>query len=69
MKTSTPLHPDLQRQLVGGADLLAEVDQVANYLADLMREIHGGDWDISVNHEACFVMVSRDFSETKGAAA
>ncbi|WP_313611008.1 hypothetical protein [Rhizobium sp.] len=67
MKAS--LHPDLKRQLIGGADLLAEVEQVANYLADLMQEIHGGDWRISVNHENCFAMVARDFSDDTGAAS
>jgi hypothetical protein len=59
------LHPSLERQLIGGADLLQEVEQVANYLADLMRQIHGDNWDIGINHDSCFVIVSRDFSESK----
>lgn len=64
-----PLHPDLQRQLIGGADLLAEAEQAARYLSDLMQEIHGGDWRISVNHENCFAIVARDFSDNTGATA
>lgn len=67
---SQTLHPDLQRQLIGGADLLAEVEQVANYLADLMREIHGDHWSVNIDHDAgCFVSVARDFSDNTGAAA
>jgi len=62
------LHPDLQRQLIVGTDLAAEVEQAARYLSELMQEIHGGDWHINVNHEVCFAMVSRDSSETKGTA-
>lgn len=63
------LHPDLQRQLIGGADLLAEAENAARYLSGIMQEIHGGDWSISVNHETCFAIVARDFSDKKGAAA
>lgn len=63
------LHPDLQLQLIVGTDLAAEVEQAARYLSELLKEIHGGDWRINVNHESCFVLVSRDFSETKGTAS
>ncbi|KRA58996.1 hypothetical protein [Rhizobium sp. Root651] len=63
------LHPDLERQLIGGADLLREAKNAAQYLSVIMQEIHGGEWDISVNHENCFVLVARDFSDRKGAAA
>jgi len=63
------LHPDLQRQLIGGADLLAEAEIAARYLSGIMQEIHGGDWRINVNHENCFAMVARDFSDKKGKPA
>lgn len=43
------LHPALERQLPCGADLLREVEQVANYLADLTRDA------------GCFVSVARNF--------
>ncbi|KQM34573.1 hypothetical protein ASF03_21225 [Rhizobium sp. Leaf68] len=57
------LHPALKRQLVGGADLLQEVEQVANHLADLMRQIHGDDWSVHIDHDAgCYVSVARNFS-------
>lgn len=56
------LHPALERQLLCGADLLREVEQVANYLADLMRQIHGDDWSVDIDHDAgCFVSVARNF--------
>lgn len=57
------LHPDIQRQLVGGADLLQEVERVAAYLAGIMQEIHGDTWDIAIDHHAgCFISISRNFS-------
>ncbi|WP_320194996.1 hypothetical protein RMR10_012085 [Agrobacterium rosae] len=55
------LHPAIQRQLVGGKDLLADIERVSAYLAELMREVHGDSWSVSVNHDGCFVMIARDF--------
>lgn len=37
--------------------LAREVSAVAN----TMRLIHGGRWSTDVNHDACFVAVSRDW--------
>ena len=57
------IHPDLNRLLIGGDDLLSEVDQISKYLAGVLSQIHGGKWRVSVNHENCFVIVARDFSD------
>ena len=38
-----------------------EIEAAAEYLAGLMRAAHGGAWRISINHNTCFVVVSRDF--------
>jgi len=61
-----PIHPDLERQLIGGSDLLSEAKNAARHLSGIMQQIHGGEWDISVNHDNCFVLVARDFSDRKG---
>lgn len=64
------IHPDLKRQLIGGKDLLSQVERLANELANLMREIHGDTWSVGINHDAgCFVIVARDFSKPGRASA
>lgn len=40
---------------------VSEIEAAAEYLADLMRAAHGGAWSININHNTCFVVVSRDF--------
>lgn len=40
----------------------SEVRDLAEQIARAMRRIHGGVWRVSVNHDTCFVVVSRDFS-------
>jgi hypothetical protein len=50
----------LSSQLLNGTAAADEIQQVADYLADLMRGVYGGDWRVSVNHEARFVMISEN---------
>lgn len=40
---------------------VSEIEAAAEYLADLLRTAHGGAWNININHNTCFVVVSRDF--------
>jgi hypothetical protein len=42
--------------------LLGRVEQNADSIAETMKKIHGGKWTVSINHDGCFVMVSKDFS-------
>ncbi len=42
-------------------DAVPEIEAAAAYLADLMRSAHGGAWSIDINHNTCFVVVSRNF--------
>lgn len=37
----------------------SEIEAAAEYLADLMRAAHGGTWRIDIDHDICFVLVSR----------
>lgn len=54
-----PILPSsLSSQLLNGITAAEEIQQVADYLAGLMREVHGGDWRVSVNHENRFVMIA-----------
>ncbi|MDG3578390.1 MULTISPECIES: hypothetical protein [Rhizobium] len=39
---------------------VSEIEAAAEYLADLLRAAHGGTWNTSINHNTCFVVVSRD---------
>lgn len=56
-----PILPaSLSSQVLSGVAAAEEIQQVADYLADLMRGVHGGDWRVAVNHEARFVMVAED---------
>jgi len=41
---------------------VSEIEAAAEYLAELLRTAHGGAWNISINHDTCFVVVSRDFN-------
>lgn len=29
-------------------------------IAEVMREIHGGEWSVEIDHDDCFVLISRD---------
>lgn len=62
---ASTLHPNITRQLLGDRDLLSEIDQTVKQLAALMAEMHGGPWKIGVNHDHCFAIVSRDFSDPR----
>ncbi|WP_413710655.1 hypothetical protein [Rhizobium sp. Rhizsp82] len=57
-KPATKLHPMIV-QAATNADLRrVQIDAVAAHLADLMREVHGGDWRIQAEHELHFIVVA-----------
>ncbi|RWL21950.1 MAG: hypothetical protein EOR57_05805 [Mesorhizobium sp.] len=33
-------------------------------IAEAMREIHGGRWSVDIDHDDCFVLISRDLLAT-----
>lgn len=37
------------------------IERDARSIADAMASLHGGEWSVEINHESCFVAVSRDF--------
>lgn len=61
----------IQLAAVGDAgDKLAKLDRAVQTVMEIMKEIHGGEWDRAVHHDACFVSVSRNFrGRPKGATA
>lgn len=38
----------------------ATIERSSRALAEAMAEIHGGQWNVTVNHDSCFVLVARD---------
>ncbi|CAK7258669.1 protein of unknown function [Shinella sp. WSC3-e] len=64
MKAISPrpaIPASLASQLLTSSLAADEVTSVANYLAELMQGLHGGQWRVSINHDSCFVCIARDF--------
>lgn len=60
MPASRPLPQSLLSKRATGEAAAAEVQQVADYLAELMREIHGYNWNILIDHQVRFIMISAE---------
>lgn len=41
--------------------IMARVDADAQSVASTMEKIHGGNWSVDIDHDDCFVLISRDF--------
>lgn len=41
--------------------VVLSIERAANRIAIEMAEIHGGEWTVNINHDACLVAVSRVF--------
>lgn len=52
------LPSSLSSQLLNSTTAAEEIQQVADYLADLMRGVYGGEWSVDINHETRFVMIA-----------
>jgi hypothetical protein len=52
------LPPCLQKLALTGRNAADEVQAVASYLAELMRDIHGGDWRIQIEHEHELIVIA-----------
>lgn len=42
-----------------------ELDEAVATVKRVMEAAHGGRWNISINHESCFVLVAREFDPTE----
>lgn len=60
MPAPRPLPQSLLSQRATGEAAAAEVQQVADYLAELMRGIHGYEWRILIDHQVRFIMIAAD---------
>jgi len=58
-KPSTKLHPMIAQQIANAGIRLAQIDAVAAHLADLMREAHGREFRIQVEHEVGLIVIAR----------
>lgn len=54
------LPSSLLSQFATGEAAAAEVQQVADYLAGLMRSIHGYEWKILIDHQVRFIMIAAE---------
>jgi hypothetical protein len=41
-------------------DWLRRLNHQVGQVAEMMMEIHGGRWNITISHETCFVLISRE---------
>ncbi len=53
-----PLPQSLLSQCATGEAAAAEIKQVADYLAELMRGLHGCDWHIQIDHQVRFILIA-----------
>lgn len=60
---ASAIHPALIKASLAANAAEAEVQQVAHYLAELLRDIHGGNWRVNINHSSLFVCIAYDFSD------
>jgi len=44
-----------------GTRLFRKLERDADSVAKTMQAIHGGDWRVRINHDTCYVTVSRKF--------
>lgn len=58
LSRKTDLPPSLSSQVSTGKVAADEVKQVADYLAELLRDIHGGTFRVDVDHQARYVMIA-----------
>lgn len=49
------------------ADQVHPIQRDSESIAATMKAIHGGRWNIHVDHDAGFVLVARDFASRAGA--
>ena len=52
------LPQSLLSQRETGEAAAAEIRQVADYLAELLRGLHGCDWEIQINHQVRYVLIA-----------
>lgn len=57
-----PEKPGLPQSLLSscaaGEAAAAEIQNVANYLAELMREFHGCEYSIQIDHTVRFILIA-----------
>ncbi len=62
---NTKLHPVFEGAIVEGvkrhAQTLKGIKVLSGVIADMMEELHGGDWKVQIDHEAGLVAISQEF--------
>lgn len=44
----------------GARSLTRIIESGTNSIASAMATLHGGRWNVTVNHDSCFVLISRE---------
>ncbi|MGB3814040.1 MAG: hypothetical protein WA950_12515 [Shinella sp.] len=60
---SLAIHPSIAQAVLSATVAQAEVRAAADYLAEAMKRIHGGNWRVSIDHMSQLVTISRNFIE------
>ncbi len=56
---TTSLHSDILKQFSQADTAIEEVRAAAEYLMDLMRNIHGGTWRVQIDHQVGLIVIVR----------
>ncbi len=54
----TGLPQSLLSSCAAGEAAAGEIQNVANYLAELMREFHGCEYSIQIDHQVRFILIA-----------
>lgn len=58
---SSKLHPMIASQVANAGIRLIQIEAVAKHLSDLMKDVHGGEWRVQIEHQHNFIMVAGKF--------
>ena len=56
---TTSLHSDILKQFSQADTAIEEVRAAAEYLMELMRNIHGGAWRVQIDHDVELIVIVR----------
>lgn len=64
-RQKTKLHPAFNDAIVEGVKQhkqnVKAIGVLSGIIAEMMEELHGGDWKVQINHEVGLVAISQDF--------
>lgn len=62
---NTKLHPAIEGAMAEGVKQHAQnvkaIKVMSGVIAEMMEELHGGDWKVQIDHDVGLVAISQDF--------